>query len=86
MITKQTAIGSSLILVAVVMWISGVGDTISDLQTWHGLTTPAVIGALLKQAATIALSAIGGTLLPGVGSAAADHETLTVDLKKVGQP
>lgn len=68
------------------MWIAGVGDTISDLQNWHGLGTPAVIGALLKQAATLALSALGGTLLPGVGSASQDHETLTVDLTKAGKP
>ncbi len=84
--TKQTAIGGAMIAVAVLMWISGLGDTIKDLTDWHGLGTPAVIGALLKQAATLALSALGGTLLPGVGSAAADHDVLTVDLQKAGKP
>lgn len=84
--TKQTALGGGLLLVAVLMWISGIGDTISDLQNWHGLTTPAVIGALLKQGAQLALAAVGGTLMPGVGSASADHTTLTVDLQKVGKP
>ncbi len=84
--TKQTVVGGTMIVVAVIMWISGVGDTIKDLQDWHGLATPAVIGELLKQAATIALSALGGTLLPGVGSASVDHDILTVDLQKAGKP
>lgn len=84
--TKQTAIGGTMIAVAFFMWISGAGDTIKDLTDWHGLGTPAVIGALLKQAAQLALAVLGGTLLPGIGSASADHETLTVDLTKVGHP
>lgn len=84
--TKQTALGGGLLVVAVLMWISGIGDTIADLQNWHGLTTPAVIGALLKQGAQLALAAVGGTLLPGIGSAATDHDILTVDLQKAGKP
>ncbi len=83
--TKQTVVGSSLILVAGVMLLLNISDTIIDLQTWHGLTTPAVVGAIMKQVATVALSALGGTLMPGVGSASQDTQHLTVDITKVGK-
>lgn len=79
---KQTMLGGSLLAVALVLMIYDLGDTISDLQNWHGLTTPAVIGVCLKKFANIAIAALGGGLMPSPGA----KEPLTVDLSKLGQP
>lgn len=83
--TKQTVVGGGLILAALLMFLSGLGDRIADLQDWHGLATTDVVGHLLKDAAQIGLGIVGGTLLPGVGSASKNTETLTVDITKVGK-
>lgn len=60
--------GYGLIALAIASWLTGVGDTIADLRDWHGLGQPAVIGALIKQLGTVAMAAMGGTLLPQPGN------------------
>lgn len=60
----KTLSGFILVIAALGMWLSGLGDTVKDLQDWHGLATPAIAGILVKQLGTILVSTAGGILIP----------------------
>lgn len=59
----QTAIGGSLIAVALLMFLSGIGEQLEHLQNFDGLTLIQAAGKVLKHGAEIGLSAVGGTLI-----------------------
>jgi hypothetical protein len=67
-VTKQTMGGIAVLLGAVALFAYNAADTIADLQNWHALSTPAIVATLLKQAASVVMSAIGGTMLPQLGN------------------
>lgn len=61
---KQQLVGWGLIVSAVALMLYNVSDTITDLQTWHSVSTPQFVGAVLKQIASVLLGAVGGATLP----------------------
>ena len=58
----KTLSGATLLLFALALMLYNVSDTLADLRDWHAVTTPAIFAALLKQVASVAMAALGGTL------------------------
>ena len=63
----QKLAGYSLLIAAVFMMLSNIGDAVADLQTWHAATSTAFVGAILKQIGATGMAALGGKLLPSFG-------------------
>lgn len=63
MITKSNIIGTLILLSTLMVWLSGVGDTVKELNDWHGLGTPEIVGVLLSQFGKLFSAAIGGMLI-----------------------
>lgn len=63
----QHRTGWIFIATALALMLFNMSDAIKDLQTWHGATTPQFFAIVLKQGATVALSALGGKMLNPFG-------------------
>ncbi len=61
---SKTHAGWMLLGFALLMLIGNLADIISQWQSWQIATTPAFIGAVLKQISSVGLAAAGGKLLP----------------------
>lgn len=61
---SQKHTGWILLGFALLMLLGNLADIISQWQTWQIATTPAFIGAVLKQISSVGLAAAGGKLLP----------------------
>lgn len=63
----MTGVGWGLIVGAVALTLYNISDTVTDLASWHAATTPAFVGAALKQVASTLLGVLGGAALPQGG-------------------
>jgi hypothetical protein len=63
----MTGVGWGLIVGAVALTLYNISDTVTDLANWHAATTPAFVGAALKQVASTLLGVLGGAALPQGG-------------------
>jgi hypothetical protein len=61
--SKQNILGAFVLLSTFLAWLAGVGDTIKELNDWHGLAGPAVVGVLLSQFGKLMGAAVGGMLI-----------------------
>lgn len=61
--TKLNLIGVLVLAATFMTWLSGVGDTVKELQDWHGAGSPAIVGVLMSQFGKLFSAAIGGLLI-----------------------
>jgi hypothetical protein len=61
-VKSQNIMGGGLMALALFTFLSGVGDRIKDLEDWHGLQRPAIVGVILKDASGMVLMGLGGLM------------------------